>query len=189
MDEFTDGQEMTENQEPGAAPEENTDGLVTEDQTTQIEEPETEIPEPTEIPAEEQAVSDPESVPENPETGIREEQSSVSPAPLPTAVLEDTEMGIEDQDDETITSDLEKAEQDAEITQEPEATPTPVLDYEELLEELQTQTEELKAIREVTDQQTEYNQNMLNIGIVSIVGFGLVCGFVAALIFSNYMRH
>lgn len=119
-----------------------------------------------------------------------EEQSSSLPSSTDVSGdAEDVLTDPVDQEEQDIPSDLEEAEQDAELTQEPKATPTPVTDYEELLEELKVQTEEIKAIRAVTDQQIDHNQTMENIGLVSIVGLALLCGFVAALIFSNYMRH
>lgn len=147
MDEFTDGQEVSEELN------------ITQDANSE------------QVPADGQAEQDPSSL------------------PLPTDAPETADAVMEEQENPDTSSNLEEIEPDAEVAQEPETSPTPVLDYEELLEELQTQTKELKAIRDVTDQQTEFNQNMLNIGIVSIAGLGLVCGFVAALIFSNYMRH
>lgn len=148
MDEFTDGQEVTENQEQNTEPEETSDGQEQADNS--------------------------------------EEQSSSLPS---SKDAEDVLTDPVDQEEQDIPSDLEEIEQDAELTQEPEATPTPVTDYEELLEELKAQTEEIKAIRAVMDQQIDHNQTMENIGLVSIVGLALLCGFVAALIFSNYMRH
>lgn len=94
-----------------------------------------------------------------------------------------------EQTDQEITTDLEDTEQDTELTQEPEASSSSDVDYESLLKELQTQTKEIKAIHEIVDRQADHNQSMENIGIVSIVGLALLCGFIAALIFSNYMRH
>lgn len=149
MDEFTDGQEVTENQEQNTVPEQ--------------------------IPGEQE------------QTDSQEEQSSSLPPS--TDIPEDVLTDPVDQEEQDIPSDLEAVEQEAEITQEPETSPAPVMDYEELLEELKAQTEEIKAIRAVTDQQPDHDQTMQNIGLVSIVGLALLCGFVAALIFSNYMRH
>lgn len=94
-----------------------------------------------------------------------------------------------DQTDQEIPADLEDAEQDAELTQEPEASSVPAIDYDSLLKELQAQTEEIKAVHEVIDRQADHDQSMENICIVSVAGIGLLCGFMAALIFSNYMRH
>lgn len=109
-------------------------------------------------------------------------------SPLPTDVPETAEGSTGGQEAD-IPSGLEDAEQNAEITPEPELSPSPAPDYEELLKELQMQTAEIKAIREVTDKQADHNTSMENIGFVSIVGISLLCGFVAALIFSNYIRH
>lgn len=150
MDEFTDGQDVTENQEQNTVPEQLPDDQeqmdVTEDQSSSLP-PSTDVPE------------------------------------------DDFHEDPVDQEEQDISSDLETAEQAAEITQEPEASPMPVADYEKLLEEMKAQTAEIKAIRLVTDQQPDHEQTMQNIGIVSIVGLSLICGFIGALIFSNYMRH
>lgn len=112
-----------------------------------------------------------------------------SSVPLPTDAPENTDAVPAEQGNQTDSATLEDAEVAAEVAPELEITPTPVLDYEELLEALQTQTEEIKAIREVTDQQADHNASMENIGVVSIVGLALLCGFIGALIFSNYLRH
>lgn len=112
-----------------------------------------------------------------------------SSAPLPSDAPENTDTVPVDQEASDIPEDLEDAEQGAEVTQVSEVSPTPVLDYEKLLEELQAQTKEIKAIHEIADQQADHNKSVENIGIVSIVGLALLCGFIGALIFSNYLKH
>ena len=149
MDEFTDGQDVTENQEQNTVPEQ--------------------------LPGDQEQMD------------VPEKQSSFLPPS--TDISEDIHDDPVNQEGQDISSDLEKVEQAAEITQEPESSPVSVADYEKLLEELKAQTDEIKAIRLVTDQQPDHEQTMQNIGIVSIVGLSLICGFIGALIFSNYMRH
>lgn len=61
--------------------------------------------------------------------------------------------------------------------------------YEELLAVLTEQRDEIKTIHELEEKKQEYFSSYQNMGITLIVGIGLLCGCVCALILSNYLRH
>lgn len=72
---------------------------------------------------------------------------------------------------------------------ESEVTPTPEVSYEELLEELKVQIEEIKAIHEIAEKNQEYYESYRNIGITVLIGAGLLVGCICTLIIANYIRH
>ena len=97
---------------------------------------------------------------------------SSSSVPLPTTLP----------DQEQEASDVVSPE--TEVT--PEPTVTPEVSYDDLLEEIKNQTEEIKAIQEKNE---EYFQTYEHLGTASVVGIGLLFGGICALIMSQYIRH
>ena len=127
----------------------------------------------------------------------------------PTLPEETTEPAIEpettpetEQPSSSFASDLPDTAADQEQTQEQqeqtseeleqEVTPqeeTGTVSYEDLLKALTEQTGEIKAIHELEEKKQEFYTNYQNMGIAFLVGCGLLCGCICALILANYLRH
>lgn len=101
----------------------------------------------------------------------QEDQSSSS-VPLPTILPDQGQEASDEVSPET------------EVT--PESTVTPEVSYDDLLEEIKNQTEEIKAIQEKNE---EHFQTYEHLEMASVVGIGLLFGGICALIMSQYIRH
>lgn len=117
-----------------------------------------------------QPVTTPEIIDQLPQE--QEDQTSSS-VPLPTTSPDQ---------EQTETSD--EVQSETEVTPEPSVTPE--ISYEELVEEIKNQTEEIKAIQEKNE---EHFQTYEHLGFASVAGIGLLFGGICALIMSQYIRH
>lgn len=120
-----------------------------------------------------QPVTTPEIINQLPQE--QEDQASSS-VPLPTTPP--------DQEQQTEASD--EVQSETEVTPKPEPSVTPEISYEELVEEIRIQTEEIKAIQEKNE---EHFQTYEHLGFASVAGIGLLFGGICALIMSQYIRH
>lgn len=119
-----------------------------------------------------QPVTTPEIVDQLPQG--QEDQASSS-VPLPTTPPDQEQMEASDE-----------VQPETEVTPGPEPSVTPEISYEELVEEIKNQTEEIKAIQEMNE---EHFQTYEHLGFVSVAGIGLLFGGICALIMSQYIRH
>lgn len=90
----------------------------------------------------------------------------------------------------TTSPDQEQTEASDEVQSETEVTPepsvTPEVSYQELIEEVKKQTEEISTIQEKNE---EHFQTYEHLGFATVAGIGLLFGGICALIMSQYIRH
>ncbi|MGN0280037.1 MAG: hypothetical protein ACI4C4_11850 [Lachnospiraceae bacterium] len=110
----------------------------------------------------------------------------------PEQIIQPSPSPVPDELPEELPGDVQASGSESSETveeSEPEVTPTPEVSYQELLEELKIQTEEIKAVHEIAEKNQEYYESYRNIGITVLIGAGLLIGSICTLIIANYIRH